>query len=58
MEGAVTTMIEAITSALTTVSSIFTTATGMITDNPVAMTFITMGLVGGGIGLFRKVRRA
>ena len=51
-------MTEAITSALTTVSTLFTTAVGLITDNAIAMVFIAMSLVGGAIGLFRKVRRA
>lgn len=48
---------EAITGALTSVSTIFTQATTMITENEIAMIFIGMSLVGGGIGLFRKIAR-
>ncbi len=51
-------MTEAITSALSTVNSLFSSAVTMITDNGIAMIFITMSLVGGAIGLFRKVRKA
>ena len=49
---------EAITGALTTVGTIFTQAVGMITENAVAMVFIGISLIGGGIGLFKKVKRA
>lgn len=49
---------EAITGALTTVGTIFTQAVDMITGNAVAMVFIGIGLIGGGIGLFKKVKRA
>lgn len=48
---------EALTSALADVSTIFTQATTMITGNEVAMIFIGMSVVGGGIGLFRKIAR-
>lgn len=51
-------MTEAITSALSTVSTLFNTAVTMITENGIAMVFIAMSLVGGAIGLFRKVRKA
>lgn len=46
-----------ITTALENVSTVFTSAVTMITDNPIAMVFIGIGIVGGGIGLFRKVRK-
>lgn len=51
MEGSV------LTTALADVSTVFASATSMITGNPIAMVFIGMGIVGGGIGLFRKVRK-
>lgn len=46
-----------ISTALSNVSTIFLSAVGMVTEQPIAMAFIGMALVGGGIGLFRKVRR-
>lgn len=46
-----------ITSALSNVSTIFTEAVTMITGNEIAMVFIGFGLVGGGISLFRKIRK-
>lgn len=48
-------MTEAITSALADVTTIFTQATTMITGNAIAMVFIGFGLVGAGVGLFRKI---
>ncbi len=48
-------MTEAITSALAEVTTIFTQATTMITGNAIAMVFIGFGLVGSGVGLFRKI---
>ena len=46
-----------ISTALQSVTSIFNSAVTMVTEQPIAMAFIGMALVGGGIGLFRKVRR-
>ena len=46
-----------ISTALTNVSTIFTQAVTMITGNEIAMVFIGFGLVGGGISLFRKIRK-
>lgn len=46
-----------ITTALTNVSTIFNQAVTLITGNEIAMVFIGIGLVGGGIGLFRKIRK-
>lgn len=46
-----------ISTALQNVTSIFSSAVNMVTGQPIAMAFIGMALVGGGIGLFRKVRR-
>ena len=46
-----------ISTALSNVSTIFTSAVSMVTEQPIAMACIGMALVGGGIGLFRKVRR-
>ena len=46
-----------ISSALENVTSIFNSAVNMITGNPIAMVFIGMGIIGGGVALFRKVRR-
>jgi hypothetical protein len=45
-----------ITSALANVSTVFTSAVTMVTQNEIAMVFIGMGLVAGGIRLFKKVR--
>lgn len=53
MEGAT----NLISSALTTVASLFSTATTMITGSEIAMAFIGISLVGGGIGLFHRVIR-
>lgn len=50
-------MSEAITSALSTVTTIFGQATTMITGNALAMTFLGFGLVGAGVGLFRRIVR-
>ena len=46
-----------ISTALTNVSTIFSQAVTMITGNEIAMVFIGFGLVGGGISLFRKIRK-
>lgn len=46
-----------IASALENVTSIFNSAVNMITGNPIAMVFIGMGIIGGGVALFRKIRR-
>lgn len=46
-----------IASALENVTSIFNSAVSMITGNPIAMVFIGMGIIGGGVALFRKIRR-
>lgn len=53
----VTTGSSLITSALADVSTVFTAALNMITSNPIAMVFIGFGLIGGGISLFRKLRK-
>lgn len=53
MEGAT----NMITSALANVSQVFTTAVDMITGNAVAMVFVGIAVVGGGIGLFHRVIR-
>lgn len=47
-----------ISSALANVTTLFTTAVDMITGNEIAMVFIGIGLVGGGIGLFKRIKRA
>lgn len=47
----------AISQGFEVVSDCFTQATTMIVGNPIAMTFVCFGLVGGGIALFRKVRK-
>lgn len=54
MEGAT----NMITTALENVSTVFSSAVDMVTSNPVAMIFIGFGIIGGGIKLFRKVRKA
>lgn len=46
-----------VATALENVGTIFTSSVSMVTEQPIAMAFIGMALVGGGIGLFRKVRR-
>lgn len=46
-----------VATALENVGTIFTSSVNMVTEQPIAMAFIGMALVGGGIGLFRKVRR-
>ena len=45
-----------ISSALENVSTVFTSAVDMITGNPIAMVFLGIGLVGGGVALFRRIR--
>lgn len=40
------------------VSSVISTVVGLVTDNPVVAVFVGIGVVGGGIGLFRKLMRA
>lgn len=47
-----------ISTALENVTTIFNSAVTMCTGNPICMAFIGMGLVGGGIGLFKRVRHA
>ena len=46
-----------ISSCLQDVGTCFTTALNMISENPIALVFIGFGLVGGGIALFRKLRK-
>lgn len=46
-----------ISSALENVSTVFNSAVTMITGNEVAMVFIGIALVGGGIGLFHRLIR-
>lgn len=46
-----------IADALSNVSTVFSSAVDMVTGNPVAMVFIGFALAGGGIALFRRVRR-
>lgn len=44
-----------VTEALANVTTIFTQAVNMVTGAPLAMAFIGMSLIGGGLGLFRSV---
>lgn len=53
MEGA-TSMI---TSALSSVTTVFNQAVTMISGNEIAMVFIGIPLIGGGIGLFHRLIR-
>lgn len=53
MEGAT----NLVSSALANVATVFTQATSMITDNAIAMVFVGISLVGGGIGLFHRIIR-
>lgn len=46
-----------ISSALENVSTVFNSAVTTITGNEVAMVFIGIALVGGGIGLFHRLIR-
>lgn len=53
MEGA-TSML---TTALTNVTTVFNQAVTMITGNEIAMVFVGIAVIGGGIGLFHRVIR-
>lgn len=53
MEGA-TSMI---TTALENVTTVFNQAVTMITGNEIAMLFVGIAVIGGGIGLFHRVIR-
>lgn len=47
-----------ISSVLEGVSTVITTVVDCVSSNPVTLVFIGMGVVGAGIGLFRKLMRA
>ncbi len=47
-----------VSGVLENVSSVITTVVSCVTDNPVIAVFIGMGVVGGGVALFRKLMRA
>ena len=46
-----------ITTALENVTTVFNQAVTMITGNEVAMLFVGIAVIGGGIGLFHRVTR-
>ena len=43
------------TNLISEIPTLFTTVGNMIMANPVASIFVGMSIIGGGIGLFRKV---
>lgn len=46
-----------VASALANVAEVFNQAVTMVTENAVAMVFVGISLVGGGIGLFHRIIR-
>lgn len=46
-----------VTSGITNLGTIMTSVVGMITGNPILVLFLAAGVVGLGIGLFRKLKR-
>lgn len=56
MEGEATGM--TVQAVLDGVSTVITTVVDCVTGNPVTLVFIGMGVVGAGVGLFRKLMRA
>jgi len=57
MSGGTSSTPQSITDGITAVIEIFGKASTMIMENPIAMVFIGIALVGGGVGLFGRVRR-
>lgn len=61
MEGTETTVMEglssAITTAIDTTVTIMTKALELAVSNPLVMIFVSAGLVGVAIGLFRKLKK-
>ena len=47
---------DAITTGVSTVTTLVGDVFGMITGNPVLTVFLGFGLVGGAIGVFRKLK--
>ena len=56
MEGASVGM--TVSGVLENVSTVINTVVTCVTGNPVIAVFVGMGVVGGGIALFRKLMRA
>lgn len=56
MEGGTVGM--TVSGVLENVTTVITTVVSCVTSNPVIAVFIGMGVVGGGVGLFRKLMRA
>lgn len=48
----------AITGAFSTVTSLVSTVFSLITGNPLLAVFVAVGLMGSGIGIFRKLKKA
>ncbi len=46
-----------VSGVLDNVSSVITTVVGCVTANPVFAVLVGMGVVGGGVALFRKIMR-
>ena len=56
MEGGAVGM--TVAGVLENVSSVINTVVTCVTGNPVVAVFVGMGVVGGGVALFRKLMRA
>lgn len=56
MEGEAVSM--TVSGVLENVSTVITTVVSCVTDNPVIAVFVGMGVVGGGVALFRRLMRA
>lgn len=49
---------EGVTTAVTNAVSIVTSSIGIITENSLLMVFLGMALVRGGLGVFKKAKKA
>lgn len=58
MEETVVTAMETILNATETISSLVSSVFDMITANPLMVVFVAAGLIGTGIGVFKKVKKA
>ena len=50
--------LSAITGAFSTVTSLVSTVFSLITGNPLLAVFVAIGLMGSGIGIFKRLKKA